>query len=603
MSAPTSGLLQKKQPSSSASFTEIPGMRPDEELGSLSWQVHLSKFVEMQTAFLQAAVGKFSGLKGRPTRGHWLKSRDLVTVTLVKRADPKLSTISLICGVTYEQHYVLRVHLFQPICRPQASAEAIPSRVVVACYTTADSPSQGLMNDEKEAKLHSCVTQPSQPQSAVEEAPPLSIQLQLRLTRTVGAQRQAPRCSRLRRPAKLFTATLPSVRGSQAILVRESRQAMLASQPVIIRCADVEIERLGCGDFSWTQQPTTVRSLSARGNGKRRRSVMSSAQGDGAGETATAATAAAVQAAVEAMRAREIKKELESLVAGKGPFDFLLDTGSSTTLVSPDFAYGTIGLSTNEGRMTQGLGGMGPEGKQGRELLLPDVRLGEFRFGPMQAVVLDLQYTGLPGSVAGIVGLSFLSALDMDFDFPSSTLTIMHSGAALAAAGKWTAGGTIPPPPSAAAAASQGLDFEGLAMLAPATVPFNLPTVQISVNGKHLETAILDMGSGLSLITTAVASRAGVTPSSIGVASMVDVGGGTTQMGGAIADLFLITKQGGPAGTSGGRIPFTSHPMIVGDLPALAVMGTGAVVGMDVLKRTRCVVCFKDNRVLLQKKY
>ncbi|CAI7847037.1 unnamed protein product, partial [Closterium sp. NIES-53] len=339
-------------------------------------------------------------------------------------------------------------------------------------------------------------------------------------------------------------------------------------------------------------------------HGKRRRSVKSRAQGDGAGETATAA---AVQAAVEAMRAREIKKELESLgistrgvfdkdqlvslllahrlsappsapspqssssssssnsrtaeaspppsrssspspsspssssqgvilrmpmrrlattarepreyvilpleVAGKGPFDFLLDTGSSTTLVSPDFAYGTIGLSTNEGRMTQGLGGMGPEGKQGRELLLPDVRLGEFRFGPMQAVVLDLQYTGLPGSVAGIVGLSFLSAFDMDFDFPSSTLTVMHSGAALAAAGKWTAGGTIPPPPYSSA--SQGLDFEGLAMLAPATVPFNLPAIQISVNGKHLETAILDMGSGLSLITTAVASRAGVTPSRI----------------------------------------------------------------------------------------
>ncbi|GJP35959.1 hypothetical protein CLOM_g20497 [Closterium sp. NIES-68] len=64
----------------------------------------------------------------------------------------------------------------------------------------------------------------------------------------------------------------------------------------------------------------------------------------------------------------------------------------------------------------------------------------------MQAVVLDLQYTGLPVSVAGIVGLSFLSAFDMDFDFPASSLTIMLSGAALAAAGIWAAGGTIPLP-------------------------------------------------------------------------------------------------------------------------------------------------------------
>ncbi|GJP30295.1 hypothetical protein CLOM_g456 [Closterium sp. NIES-68] len=38
---------------------------------------------------------------------------------------------------------------------------------------------QGLMNEEKEGKLHSCVSQPSQPRIADDEAPSLSTQLQI----------------------------------------------------------------------------------------------------------------------------------------------------------------------------------------------------------------------------------------------------------------------------------------------------------------------------------------------------------------------------------------------------------------------------------------
>lgn len=54
-----------------------------------------------------------------------------------------------------------------------------------------------------------------------------------------------------------------------------------------------------------------------------------------------------------------------------GTFDFLLDTGSSTTLVSPYVAHSKLGIPPGSGQVSRGLGGMGDGGLDLRRISLP----------------------------------------------------------------------------------------------------------------------------------------------------------------------------------------------------------------------------------------
>lgn len=59
-----------------------------------------------------------------------------------------------------------------------------------------------------------------------------------------------------------------------------------------------------------------------------------------------------------------------------GTFDFLLDTGSSTTLVSPYVAHSKLGIPPGSGQLCRGLGGMGDGGLDMRRISLPGMSIG-----------------------------------------------------------------------------------------------------------------------------------------------------------------------------------------------------------------------------------
>eukprot|EP00475_Leptophrys_vorax_P015580 TRINITY_DN21892_c0_g2_i1.p1 TRINITY_DN21892_c0_g2~~TRINITY_DN21892_c0_g2_i1.p1 ORF type:complete len:123 (+),score=11.50 TRINITY_DN21892_c0_g2_i1:103-471(+) len=122
-------------------------MKPDDEVSSFSWQVYLAKFIPAQSALLQAAVGKFTCLKGRPSHGVWIRSKELMTATVLKRVDPRLSTLSLVNGFTFEHHQISRVLLYHASSKAPQQPQAFPgsgtsSRNVLAFYATKSSPSQ-----------------------------------------------------------------------------------------------------------------------------------------------------------------------------------------------------------------------------------------------------------------------------------------------------------------------------------------------------------------------------------------------------------------------------------------------------------------------------
>ena len=71
-------------------------------------------------------------------------------------------------------------------------------------------------------------------------------------------------------------------------------------------------------------------------------------------------------------------------VGGKGPFDFVVDTGSSATLVRPSLAFGTLGADREACAVSRGMGGVGPGGQEGRDVTLTDVTIGPFRLGAVQ---------------------------------------------------------------------------------------------------------------------------------------------------------------------------------------------------------------------------
>lgn len=59
----------------------------------------------------------------------------------------------------------------------------------------------------------------------------------------------------------------------------------------------------------------------------------------------------------------------------RGTFDFLLDTGSSTTIVSPSLAHNKLGIIPGSGQISRGLGGMGDGGLDLHEVSLPAVTI------------------------------------------------------------------------------------------------------------------------------------------------------------------------------------------------------------------------------------
>jgi hypothetical protein len=74
-----------------------------------------------------------------------------------------------------------------------------------------------------------------------------------------------------------------------------------------------------------------------------------------------------------------------------------------------------------------------------------------------QGIVMDLVSTGLPPSVAGIVGLNVLSQFDVEFDFVKEQITLFELGAV-----------------------DKGLcSKEGLQKLAVAPISFSLPGIQV----------------------------------------------------------------------------------------------------------------------------
>ncbi len=104
-------------------------------------------------------------------------------------------------------------------------------------------------------------------------------------------------------------------------------------------------------------------------------------------------------------------------IDGKGPFHMILDSGASTTVITPELAV-QIGVTSGEAVTTHG---MGNDAVRTRATVLGSVAIGGARADQVSAVIVPLPpgltYQGDYGTIYGLVGYSFLSHFATTFDF------------------------------------------------------------------------------------------------------------------------------------------------------------------------------------------
>lgn len=109
-------------------------------------------------------------------------------------------------------------------------------------------------------------------------------------------------------------------------------------------------------------------------------------------------------------------------VNGQGPFDFVIDTGATLSCVDTRLAERlTLRSRADRSAMGATAGGVG----QIRIVELDSLRVGEARASELGACIVDLAHARDVGVEAqGLLGLNFLRAFRVTFDFQRNVLTL-----------------------------------------------------------------------------------------------------------------------------------------------------------------------------------
>lgn len=109
-------------------------------------------------------------------------------------------------------------------------------------------------------------------------------------------------------------------------------------------------------------------------------------------------------------------------INGKGPFDFILDTGATFTCVDQALAD-SLGLPERRGQVGMGAG-VGMSG-QLRIVEIDSLRIGAARAEELAACALDLRHVRSVGlETHGLLGLNFLRSFRVTLDFERRVLLL-----------------------------------------------------------------------------------------------------------------------------------------------------------------------------------
>jgi predicted aspartyl protease len=115
---------------------------------------------------------------------------------------------------------------------------------------------------------------------------------------------------------------------------------------------------------------------------------------------------------------------VDAYANGQGPFQFVIDTGTSTTAITPELAK-QLGVAAEPADPATA-GGAHVEVTAG---LLPSFRVGDARSDNLAVVVADffaMLSNALGAKLDGIVGYNFLRQYKVILDYPNETLRLLN---------------------------------------------------------------------------------------------------------------------------------------------------------------------------------
>jgi len=130
---------------------------------------------------------------------------------------------------------------------------------------------------------------------------------------------------------------------------------------------------------------------------------------------------------------------IQLMIQGKGPFDFMVDSGLTTELITPHL-QNMLGIKSS-GQKLNGLAAGGSNVGDVVDLIGASLCCGEFanpgqtefRLPTLTAVVSDFpmeHIDPLHDPVEGMIGMELLQYFDVDFDFPKGRLRLWKPGTA-----------------------------------------------------------------------------------------------------------------------------------------------------------------------------
>eukprot|EP00854_Cymbomonas_tetramitiformis_P020141 gene20141-24109_t len=300
-------------------------------------------------------------------------------------------------------------------------------------------------------------------------------------------------------------------------------------------------------------------------------------------------------------------------IQGKGPYDFMLDSGLTGELITPHLrttlgeAFGAADDTSVTGFAAGGVTSASTlvalsgatlcggdftrmDGSKADELDLPELR----------AFVTDFPQEHMDPAhdpVEGMLGMEVLSLFDVDFDFPAGRLRLWAPGTA---ARKAIQGGLVEVPAAV-------LNETGL-------LGIRLTSAQ-QLAGSQPIVGIIDCGSSFSVVNWAGAELLGLPPKGDRAAysnspTILGIGvDGRPQPLPTKEVRLTFSGQVLPKASTGGKLRFAPPPefwqpwdpvqMAVGDLPAFskllgdgrsAFKGPAALIGLDVLAQRRVIL-------------